>query len=274
MTGVRDTRNRTMHGWAVALVLFSLAPIPAALAWDGEGRGHRIVCELAFREVRDATRERIKRLMRTDPDFHRFSEACTWPDRRRKRPAEHYVNLPRHARGLDEADPCPRAGRCLLTAIEEDLAVLASPAASEAAKLAALKFLGHWVGDLHQPLHVGFADDRGGNVIETEGSCADGLHAAWDGCILKQTLGRDVSAVVARLQEITPAERAAWVASRPLDWANESFAITIHPATRYCVGGGGCVPLRGGQRDPGARRGGQGGGGGRSPCAGERAGGP
>jgi hypothetical protein len=182
-------------------MLFLVVPTPAALAWGGEG--HRIVCELAFREVRDAARERIKRLMQGDPDFWRFSDACTWPDRPRKRPAEHYVNLPRHARGLDGRDPCPLADKCLLTAIEADLAVLASPQAGEANKLAALKYLGHWIGDLHQPLHVAFADDRGGNVIETEGSCAGGLHEAWDGCLLVRTLGRDVSAIVARLQKET-----------------------------------------------------------------------
>jgi hypothetical protein len=41
--------------------------------------------------------------------------------------------------------------------------------ASDADKLASLKFLGHWVGDVHQPLHVSFADDRGGNEIEITG---------------------------------------------------------------------------------------------------------
>jgi hypothetical protein len=101
-----------MRDWVVALAFFLLPSVPAALAWEGES--HRIVCELAFREVRDATREWIKQLMRGDPDFRRFSDACRWPDRPRRRPAEHYVNLPRHARGLDEADPCPLADKVRL----------------------------------------------------------------------------------------------------------------------------------------------------------------
>jgi hypothetical protein len=76
------------------------------LAWND--LGHRIVCEIAFREVRQETRQRIKELVRRDPEFRRFSDACTWPDHPRTRPTEHYVNLPRDATGI-ETDPCPLA---------------------------------------------------------------------------------------------------------------------------------------------------------------------
>jgi len=44
------------------------------------------------------------------------------------------------------------------------------------AKLASLKYLGHWVGDIHQPLHVSFADDRGGNFIRESGPCVNSQH--------------------------------------------------------------------------------------------------
>src|SRR5262244_1828852 len=57
------------------------------------------------------------------------------------------------------------------------------------AKLASLNFLGHWVGDIHQPLHVCFADDRGGNLIRESGPCVNSLHTVWDTCMIEKKLG-------------------------------------------------------------------------------------
>ena len=149
----------------------TLCPIRSALAWGDTG--HRIVCEIAFQELTDTARQRVKQLIRLDHEFSRFSDACTWPDHPRKRADEHYVNLPRDAVGIG-ADECPMADRCVLTAIDRDLAVLSSPTASDQDQLDALKFLGHWVGDVHQPLHVSFEDDRGGNGVGVAGGLCGG----------------------------------------------------------------------------------------------------
>jgi S1/P1 Nuclease len=65
-------------------------------------------------------------------------------------------------------------------AIGKDLALLSSSTATEQERLESLKYLGHWVGDIHQPLHVSFEDDRGGNSVGISGSlCRWNLHAAW-----------------------------------------------------------------------------------------------
>jgi S1/P1 Nuclease len=98
------------------------------------------------------------------------------------------VNLPRDADGLEE-DPCPLATECVVSAIEQNLAVLSSSSASEQQRLEALKYLGHWVGDVHQPLHVSFEDDRGGNEVGISGGlCNWNLHAVWDRGIIEQAL--------------------------------------------------------------------------------------
>src|SRR5262249_13692747 len=76
------------------------------------------------------------------------------------------------------------------SAIAKDFAVLSSSAASDADKAASLKFLGHWVGDVHQPLHVSFEDDRGGNEINVVGDCRGNLHSAWDTCLVVEALKR------------------------------------------------------------------------------------
>jgi hypothetical protein len=68
----------------------------------------------------------------------------------------------------------------VVSGIKDDFAVLASPNATDEEKLAALKFPGHWVGDIHQPMHAGFRDDRGGNHVRMLGSSCESLHTLWD----------------------------------------------------------------------------------------------
>ena len=48
------------------------------------------------------------------------------------------------------------------------------------------------IGDIHQPLHVSFADDRGGNFIREAGPCVNSLHTVWDTCIIEKKRGTDV----------------------------------------------------------------------------------
>jgi hypothetical protein len=70
------------------------------------------------------------------------------------------------------------ADRCVLAAIDQDLAVLSSPAAGDREQLDGLKFRGHSVGDVHRPLHVSFQDDRGRNGLKVAGAlCAGSLHS-------------------------------------------------------------------------------------------------
>jgi S1/P1 Nuclease len=217
----------------LACILGSAWSVPA-FAWSD--LGHRIICEIAFQELSDTARERVKAMSREDLEFDTFAEACSWPDRPRRRAAEHYVNLPRDAEGFDR-DPCPLADKCVVAAIKEDLAVLASSSASEQDRLEALKYLGHWVGDVHQPLHVSFQDDRGGNEVGISGGlCSWHLHAVWDSCIIEEGLGGDPY-VIARdlLDGGTDEDRAAWRGSGPIEWAKESFAISVSREVGYCV---------------------------------------
>jgi hypothetical protein len=207
-------------------------------AWAWGDEGHKIVCEIAMRLAAPGTQAEVRRLMAADTEFRTFSDACTWPDHPRKRAAEHFVNLPRDAHGL-ASDTCPGAQKCVLSAIRKDAAVLSSSSADDAAKLEALKFLSHWVGDVHQPLHVSFEDDRGGNSIRVSGECQSNLHSAWDTCLVVAAVGSDASAAATELlKSITPAKIEEWTHSGPRDWANESFALAERAETKYCVQNG------------------------------------
>jgi hypothetical protein len=218
------------------ILLLSLAIVIGlcgqASAWGKEG--HKIVCMVAFRLAAPATQAEIRRLMRLDSEFPAFEESCSWPDHPRQRGSEHIVHVPRTAAKLD-AD-CPLADKCVVTAIKKDLAVLSSKSPSDTDKLASLKFLAHWVGDVHQPLHAAFKDDRVGTGIAVAGECNGNLHAAWDVCLVIKAVGRDTAqAATDIVQALTPAQRKEWSASGPRAWANESFAIAVRPGTKYCV---------------------------------------
>lgn len=198
--------------------------------------GHRVVCEIAFQELNERARGTVTQLLRGDAEYRTFSAACNWPDQPRKRDIEHYVNVPRSQQAIAVAE-CPLAEACLFSAIETDYRLLAAPAAGDAARLAALKYLGHWVGDIHQPMHVSFQDDRGGNSIELSGSLCEGsLHFAWDVCIIRESLGNDARAIARRLhEEVDDADRARWQFDSPAEWADESLQLATAVNAEYCT---------------------------------------
>jgi hypothetical protein len=75
-------------------VLVGVLPAPSAWAWGDVG--HRIICQIAYEELRPEIRSRVDALVAIDPKFRTFADGCTWPDVfPRLRPAEHYVDLPR-----------------------------------------------------------------------------------------------------------------------------------------------------------------------------------
>ena len=146
-----------------------------ARAWSDPG--HKIICEIAFRLAQPITRAAIQKLMELDTEFKTFADSCVYPDHPirglpRIRSTEHYVNLARDSKGLT-SDHCPKSEKCVVTAILDDSKVLSSKTSTDADRLIALKSLGHWVGDIHQPLHVSFEDDRGGNTIRVTGQAPE-----------------------------------------------------------------------------------------------------
>jgi hypothetical protein len=226
--------SHKMYPWRMLALLLVLFPISSD-AWAWSDQGHRVICEIAIRLVQPSTRAEIQKLMSTDDRFSSFSESCVWPDHPRQRASEHFVNLPRDSNGL-HSETCPGASACVVKAIRKDFEVLSSNNASQAQKLASLKFLGHWVGDIHQPLHVSFEDDRGGKNVPVTGICSSNLHAAWDTCLVLRAVGEDANEAATELmKKINPARIESWTHSEPMDWANESFAIAEQALTQYCV---------------------------------------
>lgn len=156
---------------------------PQALAWGD--LGHEVVCQIAFQELTPQARSAVRALIANDPEFKTFAKSCTWPDDPpRQRPPEHYVNLDRAAAAFGD-HACPEADRCVVSAILNDTRDLVL-IDDESEQLRLLKSLGHWVGDVHQPMHVSFEDDRGANSVNVGEPCGGNLHAVWDSCVIER----------------------------------------------------------------------------------------
>jgi hypothetical protein len=94
---------------------------------------------------------------------------------------------------------CPD-GKCLLAAINKQVKILGSNASDER-RLHALKYVIHFVGDVHQPLHAGYGDDRGGNNFHLqEFMHSSNLHAAWDTGLIRY-LNQVADSLAARLSK-------------------------------------------------------------------------
>jgi hypothetical protein len=165
---------------------------PALFGWGREG--HAIIADIAAKHLSDRARRQVAVLLGENVTL---ASIASWGDEVRPQRPEtstwHYINIPIAGAKKEWADYCPSSG-CLPKAIEQMSATLRSPAASREQKAEALKFLVHFVGDLHQPLHVGERGDRGGNDVP---AMLNGrpwnLHSAWDTGILMAALQRDPS---------------------------------------------------------------------------------
>ncbi len=211
--------------------------------------GHQLVCDIAYEYLEPGVKRNIDTLLMALPNQHKavisrggaadFGDLCTWADKIRSLPeyksvaSWHYVNVGR-ADQVVHRSHCVTG--CILVALDQHTSMLSDGNLSPWARLQALMFLGHWFGDLHQPMHVSFADDRGGNLVRVTGfdEC-NNLHSVWDYCLIAiHNKSRKLL-----LQELLSVARnikgsASEQSLRPIEWANESFAIARHPRTRYC----------------------------------------
>lgn len=214
---------------ALAGLVLLLCLCPAEARWGEDG--HRIVGQIAYANLEPAARAEVDRLLALEST--NLPDACYWADAvARKRPEYrfanrlHYANVPRGVKTYDAERDRPPGGD-VVSAIPRYAAVLADRTRPDAERLEALRFLGHFVGDLHQPLHVGYADDKGGNDTRVlfYGETWN-LHAVWDTGILARC-GEPWESLAAELEcSVSAADLAhALSVMEPEAWAAESFHI-------------------------------------------------
>ena len=225
-------------------LLILLVP-PHAAAWNAAG--HRLVAAIAWQQLSPASQEFVADALAAHPDHERwvaksrtadpaaiFAEASTWPDDIRNDPRFHdegqndatsplpgfpdtarhrnwhYVDLDQHGRSRKgEVDrQIERLGRLLRSTRKTDDISYALP------------WLLHLVADIHQPLHVGHADDDGGNTVEIENPFNTrfpfvSLHTYWDDLpgppwLRGQRLEKRVQRLLAEHPAPLPGDFALW----------------------------------------------------------------
>lgn len=191
---------------AVAVGTLLAATAGPARAWSE--LGHALVGELAQRHLDPEAQVEIARLLAGEAD-PTLAGVASWPDRLRDLDPErfkatsrwHYVNTPPGEQcDYVPARDCPD-GQCVIGAIAAQRAILADRSQPLEARRDALKFLVHFIGDVHQPMHANNHDDLGGNKFQVslrtdvapeayarnryvDGVMGTNLHAVWDYYIL------------------------------------------------------------------------------------------
>jgi hypothetical protein len=234
--------TRKTAPFLAALVLLSAFPQRRAEAWGPSG--HRIVALVAMKHLTPQARAQVKAILGDET----LADVANWADDvREERPETarwHFVNLPRSASAFSRTRDCADVDGgpgCAVTAIERFAAVLSDASSTPGARADALKFIVHFVGDIHQPLHVSFADNRGGNNIKVKFFNRDSnLHKVWDSGIIGRAGLSDAEFASELEFELrgktgeeefgltgtTTRQRVAQVQAGTIDsWANESFAL-------------------------------------------------
>lgn len=207
-----------------------------ALAWGP--LGHRLVADLAWDDMSPRARAEAQKLLKGEAE-PTLAGIANWADELRNTDAAlgkktahwHYVNIAEEGCRYESNRDC-RNGDCVVEAIRRQSAILADRKRSKADRLQALKFVVHFVGDVHQPLHAAFAHDKGGNTVQVN---LDGrgtnMHALWDSGLLR-TAGLDEAAYLQRLRAMpAPSDTSVAAPSRPqpVAWAEASCATAISP---------------------------------------------
>ena len=227
---------------AIALTLGT----PAA-AWGN--RGHRAIADIAWTQLTPAARQEVAQLLAAAPALATpacpvgsFEDGATWADCVRSKYRDrfaatstwHYVNVSicRPFQLPDDPDALFVVAR-----FNRELAILANRHQPRVVRLEALLWVAHLAGDLHQPLHVGDAGDRGGNEVETSqqsGRYPVTLHAEWDRVLVDDAVDAEPGGVAGLAAAASdPIARQRWRLRSPAAWARESWEI----AQRVAYGG-------------------------------------
>ena len=209
---------RILSALVIALLL---VPHPA-LAWD---------------DLTPQARAQIARLLEGEAD-PTLPGIASWADELREHDPDlgkrssrwHYVNIAEDDCRYDAAKHC-KDGDCVVEAIRAQTAILADASRSKAERLQALKFVVHFVGDAHQPLHAGFGRDKGGNDFQVQfDGRGTNLHSLWDSGMLKAANLEEA----AWLQRLRAMPLAVDLPPQPLSppstqWAEASCRIVLRP---------------------------------------------
>ncbi len=219
-------KNRLLLTALVCIITFP------ALGWGVTG--HRAIGLVAEQHLSAKAKKKLKALLGQQS----LAIVSTWMDEIRSDSTYnhtadwHWVTI-ETGKTYDESPKNPN-GDVIMT-LERLIAELKSGKFDAKKQVEHLKMIVHLVGDIHQPLHVGCCDDRGGNSVKVKWFRNEtNLHSVWDSNMIDDTK-LSYTEVTQALGEPTKAELTTWQKASVRDWANESMS---HRKQVYAVGDG------------------------------------
>ena len=186
--------------------------------------GHRATGQIAEKHLTKKAKKNIEKLLNGESLalVSTFGDEIKSDSRYREYSPWHYVNFP--FGGTYETSEKNEKGD-LIHGIKNSIAVLNDENASNEDKVFYLKFLVHLMGDLHQPLHVGISEDKGGNDFQVqwfgEGT---NLHSVWDTKMIED-YNMSYSELAYNTTKLPKTELAQIKNSNLMDWVYESRAL-------------------------------------------------
>lgn len=225
------SRPRLARPSVVLALALSLLP-GAARAWGPTG--HRVVARVAEHHLSEAAARGVAAILGSES----LVQAATWPDEIRSDPAWDHAK-PWHFVDLDDNESYETAPKSpdgdVVEAIGRFTKAIQDPQSTAQQKVEALRFLVHFVGDVHQPLHVGRRGDQGGNAVKVTWFGGNtNLHQVWDEKIIQDTQ-LSFSELAEMIDHPTDTEVNNWQSSGVLDWVKESTDVR---ARVYAIGDG------------------------------------
>jgi hypothetical protein len=208
----------------IFLSLFALLLSVVLLSWGVTG--HRAVGKIAAGHLSPQAFAAVHELIGDTT----LADISTWPDEVRSQPAYrhtapwHYINLPL---GLSYADFEMKVKGMtqenVYNALQQQEQILGNRTSTRVEKVEALKYIVHFVGDLHQPMHVSREEDKGGNTVQLnyDGNGTN-LHALWDSKLIDHQ-GLTYEQMAATYDHASPAQIKQWQADPLIQWIWESY---------------------------------------------------
>ncbi len=189
---------------------------PRTHAWGCQG--HYITALIAEKHLTPHARAMVAQILDAgpiDPTLlryckeaiaDRFADSSTWADDQRSiHPSTagwHFIDIPRGARSGSISPYCPESTGCVTAAIVDQLVLLHNPDTTPSRRADALRYIIHFIGDIHQPLHTTSNNDRGGNCVPVDfwgrapvetnvqmESFLPNLHSIWDSDLITEYAG-------------------------------------------------------------------------------------
>lgn len=175
-----------------------LAAAPTAQAWGA--LGHSTVAYVAQHYVSTEAAGFVQGILGSAPDY--MANVSSWPDEYRRTPEGewstqlHWIDAedaPPESCEVEYTRDCPPEG-CIVSAIVNNTQILMDSKSTQAQLLDAIRFLIHFTGDIHQPLHTEGLEEGGNGINITWDGKKTNLHAIWDTQIpVKEASGASAS---------------------------------------------------------------------------------